>query len=641
MPYTAKDAASTLFNYLNTTQQSVSFIENTNSRGFIYKTLSGENCVIFIYPISHKADNSKNFFDTRDSGAHERGVTWNYAITNNLKYFCLAVHDQVEKYNNYVFSLECQEKVIEAVSGTLNGSRVGTGTQVVIPNDYVPVKPFERIVTKNSFFIAVIHRDGIKDYLDKYDSRPYLVDNSLVNHSDQTSSYEDLIALENREFIFKCLDIMASNDLFNDDTLAILCDKDLCANMFRHNNFNGILFAVDPTMDENEQRKDSTGNTRYYADKHNIGGTEYFVSSEWRADREDARKNFINWVLGLMRKIKFATGYASDLSRNRILFGAPGTGKSFTLNTAKDKLLADGGEYERVTFHPDYSYANFVGTYKPVPCKDSEGKDAITYEYVPGPFIRTLIKALQNSKTDSIKPFLLIVEEINRANVAAVFGDVFQLLDRDGDNVSEYPITTSKDMRTYLAKEENLGGEPEDYAEIRIPDNMFIWATMNSADQGVFPVDTAFKRRWDFTYLGIDDNESKIAGKTVELGIGVNNRIVEWNVLRKAINDELSAYKVNEDKLLGPYFLSKKIIPETGDIDPVKFIDSFKSKVIMYLFDDAAKPKRPSLFEGCSDKTKYSSICKEFDEKGVFTFCKKISDKFPSTVVNTMGDGTE
>lgn len=324
----------------------------------------------------------------------------------------------------------------------------------------------------------------------------------------------------------------------------------------------------------------------------------------------------------------YSAGYQSEFPRNRILFGAPGTGKSFTLNHEKDVLLAEGGEYERVTFHPDYSYANFVGTYKPVPCKDNGDKDAITYSYVPGPFMRTYVKALQNSKTGAPKPFLLMIEEINRANVAAVFGDVFQLLDRGDDEVSDYPIQASEDIKKYLAGE--LGGNPEDYSEIRIPDNMFIWATMNSADQGVFPMDTAFKRRWDFTYLGINDSEAGIVDKKVTLGQGEYSRNVEWNVLRKAINEELLTYKVNEDKLMGPYFISKKNLPEGNEIDPVLFTRIFKNKVLMYLFDDAAKQKRPSLFAGCEDENKnlYSQICKEFDTKGVFIFCSKISNRF-------------
>lgn len=326
-------------------------------------------------------------------------------------------------------------------------------------------------------------------------------------------------------------------------------------------------------------------------------------------------------------EIAFKTGYQSNFPRNRILFGAPGTGKSYTLNQERELLLSEGGEYERVTFHPDYSYANFVGTYKPVPCENNDG-DAITYSYVPGPFMRTYVKALKNSRTDSPKPHLLVIEEINRANVAAVFGDVFQLLDRGDDEVSEYPIQASEDIRKYLAKE--LGGDPDSYSEIKIPDNMFIWATMNSADQGVFPMDTAFKRRWDFTYLGIDDSEDGIKGKKVVLGKGQDCRVVEWNNLRKAINSELLKYKVNEDKLMGPYFIAKKNLPEGQDIDASSFIRIFKNKVIMYLFDDAAKQKRQSLFAGCDEEARnqYSKICKTFEEKGVHIFCDNIADKF-------------
>ena len=365
------------------------------------------------------------------------------------------------------------------------------------------------------------------------------------------------------------------------------------------------------------------GQIRFYANKCGISNV-MFNKIFWEYYSEEA----VAAKAEPSQDICYNTGYSSEFPRNRILFGAPGTGKSYTLNQEKETLLADGGEYERVTFHPDYSYANFVGTYKPVPCKDDQGHDAITYAYVPGPFMRTYVKALQNSRTDAPKPFLLVIEEINRANVAAVFGDVFQLLDRGDDEVSEYPIQASEDIKKYLAGE--LGGNPDDYSEIRIPDNMFIWATMNSADQGVFPMDTAFKRRWDFTYLGIDDSEAGIVGKKVVLGQGEYRRVVEWNALRKAINSELLTYKVNEDKLMGPYFISKKNLPEGDTIDPAVFTRIFKNKVLMYLFDDAAKQKRPSLFAGCKDENKnlYSQICREFDTKGVFIFCTKISDNF-------------
>lgn len=309
--------------------------------------------------------------------------------------------------------------------------------------------------------------------------------------------------------------------------------------------------------------------------------------------------------------------------RNRIIFGAPGTGKSYKLNEDKKELLKDGGGFERVTFYPDYSYAHFVGTYKPVSNESAE----ISYEYVPGPFMRTYVAAMKSAKTDNSKPYLLIIEEINRANVAGVFGDVFQLLDRNSENISEYPIQTSEDMRKYLVKE--LGGDTALYTEIKIPDNMFLWATMNSADQGVYPMDTAFKRRWNFTYLGINDNEEGILDKEVSLGIGNYERTIKWNELRKAINIELlEECKVNEDKLLGPYFVAKNCL----DVNE-KFVEVFKNKIIMYLFDDAAKHKRSVIFSGSETNNIYSEICKEFDEKGIFIFSERIQEKFPNKLI--------
>ena len=337
----------------------------------------------------------------------------------------------------------------------------------------------------------------------------------------------------------------------------------------------------------------------------------------WSKGSEDSSATVDEYI-----PIKFNTGYQSSYELNRILFGAPGTGKSYTVNQEAKDLIGENNEddYERVTFHPDYAYAHFVGTYKPVPSKDSQGDDTITYAYVPGPFMRVYVKALKNSRNANIRPFLLIIEEINRANVAAVFGDIFQLLDRGDDGTSEYPIQASEDIKAYLTKE--LGGNTEDYAKIRIPDNMFIWATMNSADQGVFPMDTAFKRRWDFTYLGIDDSDELIRGKYVYLADDKSQK-VEWNKLRKAINHFLAKEKINEDKQLGPYFISRSIVvpPEGDEIDRDRFIRVFKNKVIMYLFEDAAKQKRAKLFEGCfQDSTRYSEICREFEAKGIGIF---------------------
>lgn len=251
--------------------------------------------------------------------------------------------------------------------------------------------------------------------------------------------------------------------------------------------------------------------------------------------------------------------------RNRIIFGAPGTGKSHKL---EDDSKQFGENMERVTFHPNYSYAQFVGTYKPI---QGENPTDIKYEYVPGPFMRTYVNALNNPE----KKFLLLIEEINRANVAAVFGDVFQLLDRK-NGVSEYPIATSEDIKKHLLKKldclknqdinELSDEEKKMYIEMKIPENMYIWATMNSADQGVFPMDTAFKRRWEFEYISVNEPEQVAKIEKYVIPMCANTEqgyYVNWNDLRTRINSILiDNCKVNEDKLLGPFFISKNMLDD-------------------------------------------------------------------------------
>lgn len=578
-------------------------------------------------------------FDLNADNEKESNIIRFLTIISESAYYKL-----IDNEANVVFNLESVYKAVlshtDAVD--ISGDKEAKGSLRILKSALAENLISNISVHNNA--VTAIDADALRHYADRVavfhqlEPKVYLTTPITEPAIDFDALRREWMDQDNQEFILSCLDFMKAHGLFTDKSLETLQDKEQCAVLFRHNSLNGILLRVNPNQPDDEQRKDTNGNTRYYSEKYMIAENGYFVSSEWRPDRADARKPLIDWIFALMQEIKFSTGYQSEFPRNRILFGAPGTGKSFTLNREKDLLLADGGEYERVTFHPDYSYANFVGTYKPVPCKDSDDKDAITYSYVPGPFMRTYVKALQNSKTDTPKPFLLVIEEINRANVAAVFGDVFQLLDRGDDEVSEYPIQASEDIKKYLAGE--LGGNPDDYSEIRLPDNMFIWATMNSADQGVFPMDTAFKRRWDFTYLGIDDSEAGIVGKKVVLGQGDYRRIVEWNALRKAINNELLTYKVNEDKLMGPYFISKKNLPEGEMIDPAVFTRIFKNKVIMYLFDDAAKQKRITLFGGCDEKAKnqYSKICREFDTKGVYIFCEGISSQFIDNVPEDDGE---
>lgn len=291
--------------------------------------------------------------------------------------------------------------------------------------------------------------------------------------------------------------------------------------------------------------------------------------------------------------------------RNLIYFGAPGTGKSYLLKKEAERFEDSQSdtpieiygltEYvERVTFHPEYTYFDFVGSYKPI----MDGNN-IKYAFEPGPFARVLKKAL----SDPDKKYLLIIEEINRARVAAVFGDMFQLLDRGTNGQSEYFITPAKDLLAYLTTEEKDedGNIIQQRAELeggklRLPTNMFIWATMNSADQGVFPMDTAFKRRWSFKYVGIDDSEDDNKGNCAE----------EWKTLRKRINQLLQEAGINEDKQLGPFFLKASELE-----DAATFKKAFAEKVIMYLFEDAARHHRSHIFK--STNLRYSALTKEFN----------------------------
>lgn len=313
--------------------------------------------------------------------------------------------------------------------------------------------------------------------------------------------------------------------------------------------------------------------------------------------------------------------FSLNKAHNRIVFGAPGTGKSYKINKEiKENNLKKLSK--RVTFHPNYTYSQFVGSYKPVSkvvVKNNEKKEIVAYEFVAGPFLNVLIEALKDENKGI--PHVLVIEEINRANPAGVFGDVFQLLDRNSDGKSTYTINMPTEMKKFVNKE--LGIDSNNYIdELYIPNNMYIWATMNSADQGVYPMDSAFKRRWSFEYIGIDNNEEKLKGKEYEFinlkDKGNTYSLYEWNTVRKAINKKLKVDgKVNEDKLLGPFFLSKTELLRCKE-NQQEFDEIFKSKVLMYLYEDILKHKKIDFFiEGVQT---LSDVMNAYDNGKVFNF---------------------
>lgn len=328
--------------------------------------------------------------------------------------------------------------------------------------------------------------------------------------------------------------------------------------------------------------------------------------------------------------------------RNLIYFGAPGTGKSFKLNqkacrhkeNGVDKVGAfddeNGTRYERVTFYPTYSYAQFVGTYKPVmkPIAEDPSKEEISYEFVPGPFLRVLVNALNDEEN---KDWCLIIEEINRANAAAVFGDVFQLLDRNSKGESEYSIAVSEDVKRYLSKNLNgtgkavLGRMTGSEDMLKIPRNMYLWATMNSADQGVFPMDTAFKRRWEFEYVDKDEGSGYCSEWTV---FGATDKRYFWDPIRKFLNGLLEKYGVNEDKLMGPFFVKPKA--KDNQIDSKQFV----SKVLMYLWEDAARMCRVKIFGDAINS--YSQLVTEWSKQGLGIFESVVKQNDKGDPLNTL-----
>ena len=307
-------------------------------------------------------------------------------------------------------------------------------------------------------------------------------------------------------------------------------------------------------------------------------------------NKEQTRVQLEKWIE--IEKQKTKLGQA----RNRLLFGAPGTGKSYKLEMERKELseqplyendssIKKITSHQRVTFHSEYSYGDFVGTYKPVQRPDEDGNSKISYEYVPGPFVRILVKALRNLNNN----YLLIIEEINRANASSVFGDIFQLLDRDSDGISSYGIKASLELEQYLEKQ--LGTSVD---ELRLPPNLYIWATMNSADQGVFALDSAFKRRWSFEYISIDGElgDHQLHRLPVYLRVkkgGVFERL-SWNKFRTAINDKLKKLDIEEDKLIGPRFLSHADIADADDEKAGKKATSaVVDKLLAYIRQDVLK----------------------------------------------------
>ena len=351
-----------------------------------------------------------------------------------------------------------------------------------------------------------------------------------------------------------------------------------------------------------EEEKDEWG--MYDAQGNKLGGEDFIL--DYFSKKKKSHKNTIT---------------SEDNNKHplqQIFYGAPGTGKSHEIKKQTGERLESSEEVDlpnvfRTTFHPDTDYASFVGCYKPAmqPTSKEEktltGKDEeIVYSFVPQVFTDAYVYSYNNPTT----PTYLVIEEINRGNCAQIFGDLFQLLDRK-DGKSEYKIKADKDLAKYLNEAKDKDGQDilKDKEGIKdgklcLPANLHILATMNTSDQSLFPMDSAFKRRWEWEYVPINYDTSIKSGEfKITIGKEADERKYSWVSFIEKVNEKIFDLTQSEDKQMGNFFI-KQSIDEKG----------FKSKVMFYLW-----------YEVLRDETENN---KYFFYKKTIVDGKEVSTKF-------------
>lgn len=344
-----------------------------------------------------------------------------------------------------------------------------------------------------------------------------------------------------------------------------------------------------------------------------IYGDKYLIeidNNSYRLYELDSRKNEQNTDVKKEEGEDSPLEFGDFTPRQIIYYGAPGTGKSHTIKKEEDE-----GKITciRTTFHPDSDYATFLGCYKPHKIKDSQ---CLTYEFVEQAFLEAYKQAWMNPKEE----IALVIEEINRGNCAQVFGDIFQLLDRSDDGWSTYPIKADTDIAEHLKglriqgytasmnKRFGLDKEGKDrypdrdwFGFMALPPNMSILATMNTSDQSLFPIDSAFKRRWDWKYIkikkGKKENGEELGwniqikdanGEPVKI-IDENTTLPWWNFIQK-VNEIIASMTSSADKQLGYFFCKpSEKANETDEKPTIITADTLVGKVIFYLWNDVFK----------------------------------------------------
>lgn len=500
MAYTYRDAIKTTYNYLEIDPLKVKTIADTNGRGIEYE-FDGIQTVIFIYPISCKQGNKQNFFDTRDSGAKERAITWEYARSNNLRYFCFGVNEEQDRYKDYVLSLESDESSISNISFRLSETTGATGTQVNIPNDFKPDQKFERILTPKGFYIAAIRKEYIRDYIRFFDNRPYLNVDYQIDEDDRSVERKELPFEQSKDCARILIDAIDETDHFkrlsdvfknNEKNIKIITDS-LGGNYLRY------IFAKENT---DIFEKESGNKIRVFTDceylvpagekKEKCRLSTEWVSSELGKDGESANYlraliQIINekyadvlkiyeesglWYLEYLShefKIEdlpdcfdnnFAQRYISSLIAKPfvILTGNSGTGKTRIakkLSQYLEKTIDEKRNWLIVPVGADWTdNTKMLGFYNP-----------LEERYVSTPTLDFILQACKNPGV----PHFLILDEMNLSHVERYFSDFLSAMESD-EEIPLYKLSGEK------ALEEQGEKIPE---KIRLPRNLFVTGTVN------------------------------------------------------------------------------------------------------------------------------------------------------------------
>lgn len=432
-------------------------------------------------------------------------------------------------------------------------------------------------------------------------------------------------------------------------------------------------FEKYPDNNADQARKDLGGHTSVDKFEYGYSSTlttmakmilgEQLSSADKLLSNEDAKSKSIDQPLQL------------------IYYGAPGTGKSFTI----DQVTNENNSV-RTTFHPDSDYASFVGAYKPTMenvrmsktfTSSKEGTYAeyvqktdshpgtekkIVYKYVPQAFLKAYVEAWKRYSAGEDNPYYLVIEEINRGNCAQIFGDLFQLLDRNNMGCSSYAISADEDIAQFLCEdkkgfalkgpedkagltkeqqdaisafvlkkdsgvEEQIGPEILNGSKLLLPPNLRIWATMNTSDQSLFPIDSAFKRRWNWEYMPIEyDPTDKNTGERLAWKFEVRGKTYYWGKFLDYINPKILKLTMSEDKQMGYFFAKPDKRGTDGRLDVISE-KVFVNKVLFYLWTDVFKDydltEDPFVYENEGSKTRTAYRFTDFfSTKGVDMLAK-------------------